>query len=166
GQDYEGLDHWERRHVVHRFEAALRLLGERSRVYQWFSHPEGVLIAQLHDHLRRRRTTRRYRRPASGDWCQRNLIPIVMAMRVSGSHPRRNSGATNICEQRAMRAPAPADIVPSLDVNRTSAVDPGPPPTRVVCRRYPPPAARYGTTRRLPSSRTLSNVMLAVPVRF
>ena len=34
GQDYEGLDHAQRRHVVHRFEAALRLLGERSRVYQ------------------------------------------------------------------------------------------------------------------------------------
>ena len=31
GQDYEGLDHAQRRHVVHRFEAALRLLGERSR---------------------------------------------------------------------------------------------------------------------------------------
>ena len=36
GQDYEGLDHAQRRHVVHRFEAALRLLGERSRVYQYF----------------------------------------------------------------------------------------------------------------------------------
>src|SRR6476469_5428405 len=36
GQDYEGLDHAQRRQVVHRFEAALRLLGERSRVYQYF----------------------------------------------------------------------------------------------------------------------------------
>jgi len=36
GQDSEGLDHTQRRHVVHRFEAALRLLGERSRVYQYF----------------------------------------------------------------------------------------------------------------------------------
>src|ERR1700682_4695305 len=36
GQDYEGLDHSQRRQVVHRFEAALRLLGERSRVYQYF----------------------------------------------------------------------------------------------------------------------------------
>ena len=34
GQDYEGLDHAQRRHVVHQFEAALRLLDERSRVYQ------------------------------------------------------------------------------------------------------------------------------------
>ena len=33
GQDYEGLDHAQRRHVVHRFEAALRLLGERTREY-------------------------------------------------------------------------------------------------------------------------------------
>jgi type IV secretion system protein VirB4 len=36
GQDFEGLDHAQRRQVVHRFEAALRLLGERSRVYQYF----------------------------------------------------------------------------------------------------------------------------------
>lgn len=36
GHDSEGLDHTQRRHVVHRFEAALRLLGERSRVYQYF----------------------------------------------------------------------------------------------------------------------------------
>ena len=36
GQDYEGLDHAQRRHVVHRFEAALRLLSEHSRMYQYF----------------------------------------------------------------------------------------------------------------------------------
>ena len=36
GQDYEGLDHAQRRHVVHQCEAALRLLDERSRVYQYF----------------------------------------------------------------------------------------------------------------------------------
>ena len=37
GQDYEGLDHAQRRQVVHRFEAALRLLGERS----FLSHHRG-----------------------------------------------------------------------------------------------------------------------------
>jgi hypothetical protein len=42
GQDYEGLDHAQRRHVVHRFEAALRLLGERSRVYQYFLQTPGA----------------------------------------------------------------------------------------------------------------------------
>ena len=44
-------------------------------------------------------------------------VPIVTAMRVSGSHPRRNSGATNTCEPRAMGAPMPPDAVASLDVN-------------------------------------------------
>jgi hypothetical protein len=45
GQDYEGLDHAYRRHVVHRFEAALRLLGERSRVYQYFFKRQAPPIA-------------------------------------------------------------------------------------------------------------------------
>ncbi|MEP7309340.1 MAG: hypothetical protein ABJA98_27875 [Acidobacteriota bacterium] len=35
GRDYEGLDHAERRHVVHRYAAALRLLDERMRVSQY-----------------------------------------------------------------------------------------------------------------------------------
>jgi len=35
GQDYEGLDHAQRRDVVHRYEAALRLLDEECRVYQY-----------------------------------------------------------------------------------------------------------------------------------
>src|ERR1700681_4461265 len=35
GQDYEGLDHTQRRHVVHQYEAALRLLDDRTRVYQY-----------------------------------------------------------------------------------------------------------------------------------
>ncbi len=35
GQDYEGLDHDQRRHVVHQYEAALRLLDDRTRVYQY-----------------------------------------------------------------------------------------------------------------------------------
>ena len=41
GQDYEGLDHAQRRHVVHQFEAALRLLDERSRVYQYLLQTAG-----------------------------------------------------------------------------------------------------------------------------
>ena len=45
GQDYEGLDHAQRRHVVHRFEAALRLLGGRSRVYQYFFKRQAPAIA-------------------------------------------------------------------------------------------------------------------------
>ncbi len=36
GQDYEGLDHEARRAVVHRFEAALRLLDDSYRVYHYF----------------------------------------------------------------------------------------------------------------------------------
>jgi hypothetical protein len=35
GQDAEGLTHDQRRVAVHRFEAALRLLDERCRVYQY-----------------------------------------------------------------------------------------------------------------------------------
>jgi type IV secretion/conjugal transfer VirB4 family ATPase len=35
GVDYEGLTHAERRTLVHRFEAALRLLDEHCRVYQY-----------------------------------------------------------------------------------------------------------------------------------
>lgn len=35
GVDYECLDHPQRRDIVHRFEAALRLLDERYRVYQY-----------------------------------------------------------------------------------------------------------------------------------
>jgi len=38
----------------------------------------------------------------------------------------------------------PPDAVASLDVNVASTVDPGPVPTNVFCRIYPPPAARYG----------------------
>jgi hypothetical protein len=37
GVDYECLDHAQRRDVVHRFEAALRLLDEHFRVYQYLS---------------------------------------------------------------------------------------------------------------------------------
>jgi type IV secretory pathway VirB4 component len=56
GQDYEGLDHAQRRHVVHRFEAALRLLGERSRVYQYFFKRQG-LVGDPSPELRRRLET-------------------------------------------------------------------------------------------------------------
>lgn len=35
GVDYEGLTHGQRAAMVHRFEAALRLLDERCRVYQY-----------------------------------------------------------------------------------------------------------------------------------
>src|SRR5712691_6614381 len=35
GVDDEGLDEAERQHVVHRFEAALRVLDEHCRVYQY-----------------------------------------------------------------------------------------------------------------------------------
>jgi type IV secretion system protein VirB4 len=35
GVDYEGLTHPQRQSLVHRFEAALRLLDERCRVYQY-----------------------------------------------------------------------------------------------------------------------------------
>src|SRR5207253_8588780 len=35
GADYECLDQTQRRDVVHRFEAALRLLDETCRVYQY-----------------------------------------------------------------------------------------------------------------------------------
>src|SRR5688572_30284134 len=35
GVDYEGCDHPQRRAIVHRLEAALRLLDERYRVYQY-----------------------------------------------------------------------------------------------------------------------------------
>ena len=35
GVDYEGCDHPQRRDIVHRFEAALRQLDERYRVYQY-----------------------------------------------------------------------------------------------------------------------------------
>src|SRR5689334_296419 len=34
-EDYEGLDHAQRRHVVHQYEAALRLLDAQTRVYQY-----------------------------------------------------------------------------------------------------------------------------------
>ena len=37
GVDYECLDHAQRRDVVHRFEAALRVLDEHCRVYQYLS---------------------------------------------------------------------------------------------------------------------------------
>ena len=37
GADYECLDTTQRRDVVHRFEAALKLLGEPFRVYQYLS---------------------------------------------------------------------------------------------------------------------------------
>jgi hypothetical protein len=36
GVDYEGLTHAQRRTVAHRVEAALRILDERCRVYQYF----------------------------------------------------------------------------------------------------------------------------------
>ena len=36
GVDYEGLTHGERRLVVHRLEAALRLLDDHCRLYQYF----------------------------------------------------------------------------------------------------------------------------------
>lgn len=35
GIDYEGLTHAQRNAVAHRFEAALRLLNEQCRVYQY-----------------------------------------------------------------------------------------------------------------------------------
>ena len=35
GIDYEGLSHAQRRTLVHRLEAALRLLDDRCRVYQY-----------------------------------------------------------------------------------------------------------------------------------
>src|SRR3981081_4242957 len=35
GVDYEGLSHAQRRTLVHRLEAALRLLDDRCRVYQY-----------------------------------------------------------------------------------------------------------------------------------
>jgi len=35
GQDYEGLDHEARRAVVHRYEAALRLLDDSYRLYHY-----------------------------------------------------------------------------------------------------------------------------------
>src|SRR5262245_55656264 len=35
GVDFEGLTHAQRRSIAHRFEAALRLLDERCRVYQY-----------------------------------------------------------------------------------------------------------------------------------
>ena len=35
GVDYEGLSHAQRQALAHRFEAALRLLDEHCRVYQY-----------------------------------------------------------------------------------------------------------------------------------
>ena len=47
GQDAEGLTHDQRRQLVHQMEAALRLLDERCRVYQYVLRQEaaGVGIA-------------------------------------------------------------------------------------------------------------------------
>jgi type IV secretion/conjugal transfer VirB4 family ATPase len=62
GIDYECLDHAQRRQVVHRFEAATRVLDEHTRLYQYLlkrraseipaaDHPQPV----VHDAIQRRR---------------------------------------------------------------------------------------------------------------
>ena len=53
GQDAEGLTHAQRRTIVHQFEAALRLLDEHCRVYQYVRQAD-------------RRAVRRARVPARG----------------------------------------------------------------------------------------------------
>ena len=41
GVDYEGLTHAQRQALAHRFEAALRLLDEHCRVYQYLIKRHG-----------------------------------------------------------------------------------------------------------------------------
>src|SRR5689334_13614546 len=62
GVDYECLDHSQRRQVVHRFEAATRILDDKTRLYQYLlkrrasqipaaDHPQPV----VHQAIQRRR---------------------------------------------------------------------------------------------------------------
>ena len=46
GVDYEGLSHPQRQALAHRFEAALRLLDEHCRVYQYLAEADGRAVCR------------------------------------------------------------------------------------------------------------------------
>ncbi len=61
GADYECLDQTQRRDVVHRFEAALRLFDEHFRVYQYlFKRRLGPIAATPSGHRLADEATRRH----------------------------------------------------------------------------------------------------------
>ena len=58
GVDYEGLSHPQRQALVHRFEAALRLLDEHCRVYQYLAEAHGRPVRRRAVRSSRSRTRR------------------------------------------------------------------------------------------------------------
>ena len=100
GIDYEGLTHGQRRVLVHRFEAALRLLDEHCRLYQYLikRHVDPFTAANCPQPVANEAIQRRcaYLNDRRGELYQRDLFLVLVyeaPTRSADQHKTRSSVA-------------------------------------------------------------------------